>query len=201
MFTSAFPARRNATRISSSDTAADLISPARGNPTATRWNTVENSNFIIRRSSDRPRSHIAAARPRASSTPRMAFTPAMRYDLLVFLQLDVGGHARYRLVRETMRQYPRYLHTLQRKAIRLQNTPKNYVNRWFPGYSKNFSPVESRLISKLLFRHKFSPFSYDLKSEKAATQARLRSRGPNIAEQCRLQSTIRAEHCRSVPIE
>lgn len=86
-------------------------------------------------------------------------------------------------------------------AIRLQNTPKNYVNRWFPGYSKNFSPVESRLISKSLFRHKFSPFSYDLKSEKAATQARFRSRGPNIAEQCRLQSTIRAEHCRSVPIE
>lgn len=90
MFTSAFPARRNATRISSSDTVADLISPARGNPTATRWNTVQNSNFIIRRSSDRPRSHIAAARRRASSTLRMVFTPAMRYDLLVFLELDVG---------------------------------------------------------------------------------------------------------------
>lgn len=99
MFTSAFPARRNATRISSSDTVADLISPARGNPTATRWNTAQNSNFIIRRSSDRPRSHIAAARPRASSTLRTVFTPAMRYDPLVFLELDVGGHARYRLIR------------------------------------------------------------------------------------------------------
>lgn len=88
MFTSAFPARRSATRISSYDTGVDLISPASGNPTATRWSRLRNSNSIIRHSSDRPRCRIAVARPRASFTPRTVFTPATRYDSSVFLGKD-----------------------------------------------------------------------------------------------------------------